>query len=128
MTATLYALGRAIVSVMENIAAKTTTFNGTAFDATDYEGDAKIIQAVGVVSGTTPTLDGKVQSSATSGGTYADIAGATFTQVTATSNVQAINVRVSEASAFLRYVGTIGGTTPSFTMGVLFVGKKKYEA
>ncbi len=127
MPAGVLQLAQADLAVVENIAAKTTTFNGTAFDALNYEGIAQIAQYVGVVSGTTPTLDGKIQESDTSGGTYTDIAGATFTQVTATNNLQTIKIDVSAAKRFLRYVGTIGGTTPSFTMGVAFNGVKKYR-
>lgn len=128
MPASIYSLQRAVATIMEAIASKTTTFNGTAFDTLDYEGDAQIDQNVGVVSGTTPTLDGKIQESDTSGGTYTDVSGATFTQVTATTNLQTKTLRIGETKRFIRYVGTIGGTTPNFTMGVVFRGRKKYEA
>jgi len=114
-------------SVMENIAAKTATFNGTAFDTLDHDGQVGITQLVGVVSGTTPTLDGKVQSSDTSGGTYADVPGATFTQVTVTNNHQRKVVDLNNCKRFIRYVGNIAGTTPSFTVGVLFEGLKKVQ-
>ena len=128
MPASIYSLQRVIASTMEAIASKTTTFNGTAFDTLDFEGDVQLDQNVGVVSGTTPTLDGKFQESDTSGGTYTDITGATYTQVTATTNLQTKVVRIGETKRFIRYVGTIGGTTPNFTMGVVFRGRKKYEA
>src|SRR5262245_15878765 len=97
-------------------AAQTTTVTGTGQDFISGDDQCFAIQQVGVVSGTTPTLDGKIQESDTLGGTYTDIAGATFTQVTASTNLQTINFRRSKR--FLRYVGTIGGTTPSFTFGV----------
>lgn len=127
MTALLRSLVHTITTMLEAITARTATFNGTAFDALDYEGTILVVQSVGVVSGTTPTLDGKIQESDTSGGTYTDIAAATFTQVTATNSWQSLKVDIQMSKRFIRYVGTISGSTPSFTMGCAFVGIKKYQ-
>jgi len=106
--------------------AYTSTVTGSGVDTIDYDGLLTVIQSVGVVSGTSPTLDGKIQSSDTSGGTYADITGATFTQVTASTNTQRIAVDISGHKRFIRYVGTIAGTSPNFRLGVVFRGAKKY--
>ncbi len=100
--------------------ALTTTTNGAAVDTQGYN-SAAIALEVGAVSGTSPTLDVKLQESDTSGGTYADIAGATFTQVTAANNSQAIRLEglnTGSRKRFIRAVATITGTTPSFTLGV----------
>jgi hypothetical protein len=121
----LAAFVHAVVSAVENIAARTSTLTGTAFDTRGYEGHMGIIQHVGVVSGTTPTLDGKIQHSDTSGGTYTDVPGATFTQVTASNNLQKIVLDRRATKRFIKYIGTIAGTTPSFTFGVSFGGIKK---
>ena len=107
-------------------AAKTATYTSTAFDAQDYEGNLGIVQASGVVSGTTPTLDGKIQDSADGSTGWADVSGATFTQVTASTNFQKITVDLNGTKRYLRYVGTIGGTTPSFGLTVIAGGVKKY--
>ena len=104
-------------------AAQTATFTAAAdIDLTGYVGTVMIIQDVGTVSGTSPTLAGKMQTS-TDDSTYADVSGATFTQATATGT-QTLQVDVRGVSRYLRYVGTIGGTTPSFTVGILVVGQK----
>lgn len=98
----------------------TTTVTGTGIDTMGYN-DAMITLEVGTVSGTAPTLDGKIQESDTLGGTYTDITGAVFTQVTASNNTQKIRVGglgVGGRKRFIRYVGTIGGTTPSFALAV----------
>lgn len=106
----------------------TSTQTGSGVDTTGYNSLAASLE-VGVVSGTTPTLDVKLQESDTSGGTYTDISGATFTQVTATGNSQIIRVEglnqgTSGRKRFIRAVGTIAGTTPSFAFGVeLLLGR-----
>lgn len=106
------------------IAARTATVTATGIDVSGYKGGLVVQQLVGVVSGTTPTLDGKLQSSPDNSA-WSDIAGATFTQVTATDSFQKIGIDVRQGAKFLRYVGTIAGTTPSFTMGVVLLGQKE---
>jgi hypothetical protein len=52
-------------------AERTANLNGTAVDMNDYEGDLVIV--LDVEAGGTSTLDVKIQSSDTSGGSYADV-------------------------------------------------------
>jgi hypothetical protein len=106
------------------IAARTSTVTATGIDISSYKGGLVVQQLVGVVSGTSPTLNGKLQSSPDNS-TWTDIAGATFAQVTATDSFLKIGVQVTAAAKFIRYVGTIAGTTPSFTMGVVLLGQKE---
>ena len=106
------------------IAARTTTVTATGIDISGYRGGLVVQQLVGVVSGTTPTLDGKLQSSPDNSA-WTDISGATFTQVTASDSFQKIGIGVTAAARYLRYVGTIAGTTPSFTMGIVLLGQKE---
>jgi len=103
-------------------AVRTATVTGTGIDCQDYEGTMFGVQQVGTVSGTTPTLDGKFQDSADDS-TYADITGATFTQVTTSTSVQTI--RLLRTKRYVRYVGTIGGTTPSFACSAALIPPKK---
>ena len=97
----------------------TATQTGSDVDTKGYNSAAVVLE-VGTVSGTTPTLDVKVQECATSGGTYTDISGATFTQVTATDNSQILRIEGLGTSRqrYLKVVGTIAGTSPSFAFGV----------
>lgn len=101
----------------------TSTVTGAAVDLVNGEGNAFAILHVGTVSGTTPTLDVKIQESDTSGGTYADITGATIAQVTASDKLRVINFK--RTKRFCRAVGTIAGTTPSFAFSVAILGQKK---
>ena len=110
---------------VSGIAARTSTVTSSAVDVRAYKGGFVLQQLVGVVSGTTPTLDGKIQTSADGSTGWVDISGATFTQVTATDSFAKIGFGVRETLGYIRYVGTIAGTTPSFTMGVVFLGKKE---
>ena len=101
-------------------AAQAATFNGGAWiDVRQVEGDLMFLQSVGVVSGTAPTLDGKIQDATDAAGTgAADIAGATFTQVVASTSMQKRTVVAKSTRGFVRYTGTITGTAPSFLVAV----------
>lgn len=107
-------------------ATNTSTLTGTGVDVTDYEGIGLVVLNSALGTGTTPTLDGKVQDCATVGGTYADVSGATFTQIThAADAMEVIAINVSNVKGFIRIVGTIAGTNPSFVCGAVFIGIKK---
>lgn len=116
--------GPLTLTQVSNIAARTSTVTATGVDVRGYKGGLLIVQTVGVVSGTTPTLDGKLQQSSDNS-TWSDISGATFTQVTASDSYTAIGIDVRQTGGYIRYVGTIAGTTPSFTMGVSLLGQKE---
>lgn len=83
---------------------------------------------VTAASGTTPTLDVKVQTKDPVSSTYIDLPGAAFSQKTTTGSddltiypgvAETANETVSDAlSRTWRVVATIGGTTPSFTFSV----------
>jgi hypothetical protein len=120
------ALDKLQLTAFHPTAARTATGNGTGIDVQTMDGDLFLVLDSAAGTGTTPTLDIKVQSSDTSGGTYADIAGATFTQVTTTASQQAITISKDEAKRYIRVVYTVGGTSPSFTFSVNAVGVKKY--
>ena len=100
----------------------TSTVTGPSGDLLAGDSRCFAIQQVGTVSGTTPTLDGKIQESSDNS-TWTDIAGATFTQVTATGNYQAITF--DRTKRYVRYLGTIAGTTPSFAVAVVISEQKK---
>ena len=102
------------------------TTNGTGQDVSTFEGMGVALLDVNTESGTTPTLDVKLQESDTVGGTYTDIAGAVFTQVTAGAVIQSIPVDLSQTKKFVRAVATEGGTSPVFAFGVTIRGVKKY--
>ena len=127
MTHLLNALAQAVGLVLAAAAQRTSTLTGTGIDVLDYEGVTLAVLNASAGTGTTPTLDVKLQHS-DDDSTYADVTGAAFTQVTdaaETAGVQVLKVNVSDLKRYVRVIGTIAGTTPSFEFGVEFVGIKK---
>jgi hypothetical protein len=118
-----------ITSVLVPSAARTATFNGEDF--ADLSGsNGMFVLNITAVSGTTPTLDIKLQLKVAAG-LYIDIPGAAFAQKTATGTDYLIvhpaitvvaNKAVSQCLGdVIRAVSTIGGTTPSFTYTLTYI-------
>ncbi len=127
MTNLLNVLAHAFGLVLAAAARRTTTLTGTGIDVLHYEGVALAVLNASAGTGTTPTLDVKLQHS-DDNSTYADVTGGAFTQVTdvaGTAGVQVKRVNVSDLKRYVRAIGTIAGTTPSFDFGVEFIGIKK---
>ena len=107
------------------VAARTSTANGSAVNLVDYDDDIALTLMTAAGSGTSPTLDVKVQDSADGSSGWGDVSGATFTQVTDAADAhETIYVDADAVKQYIRIVATIGGTTPSFTGGVNMAGKK----
>jgi hypothetical protein len=113
-------------AVLGGLTPRTSTANvtGTAIDLITGDGRCFAIQQVGTVGGTSPSLAGKFQESADGSTNWNDVAGGTFTAVSSTDNVQAISF--DRTQRYVRYVGTISGTSPSFPLAVL-VGEQKKQ-
>lgn len=109
-------------------AVRTSTLTATGIDVTALSGCCQVVlQSSAATAGTDPTLDVKLQDCATVGGTYADITGATFAEVTDAADItEMIAIEVDDCNSFIRAVGTIGGTdTPTFGFGVSLIGVNK---
>ena len=98
------------------------TTGGTGIDMLEADGRCFAVQLVGTVSGTSPSLAGKIQESSDNSA-WTDVAGATFTAVTASSNVQTITF--DRTKRYLRHHRTVTGTGPQFALGVLIGEQKK---
>lgn len=121
-------MSHATFTQMEANDIRTTTLTGTAFDVREYVGDIAITLHSDAGTGTTPTLDGKIQDGDTSGGSFADVSGATFTQIddTAGGSFQVITIPANSVGRWLKFIGTIaGGGGESFGFGVSISGFKK---
>lgn len=99
--------------------ANTAAATGTGVDLKDYEGPVLIVQNHGTSTG---TLDGKIQDSADNS-SFADVAGATFTQSTTTADIQDLVVQSKQVRRYIKYVGTVG-TGPQ-VVGVSLSGVQK---
>ena len=98
------------------------TNNGLAIDMIDADGSCFATQVIGTVGGTSPSLTGKIQESADNS-TWTDVAGATFTAVTASNNIQTITFE--RTKRYLRHARTVSGTSPTFALGVVIGEQKK---
>lgn len=123
-------MAEAIVSVTAKASAAQGLGTVNGDDLTNFNGKGVLVTLdVTAVSGTTPTLDVKLQHKDSVSGKYVDIPGASFTQktgistdtlliypsITVTANRQ-VN---STLGKLFRIVSTVGGTaTPIFTFSV----------
>lgn len=106
---------------------RSSTLTGTGIDIREFVADIVVMQHSDATNGADVTLDGKLQESDSLGSGYADITGATFTQVdnTAGGAFGAVTIKADATKRYIRYVGTIAGTTPSFAFGVTYEAFKK---
>ena len=116
-------------------AVRTSNLDGTAVDLNDYEGDVVVI--LDVANGGTSTLDVKIQSADTSGGSYSDVttafyrAGAevassavAFSQVSTSASKQVLVFPKGAAKRWIKAVSTT--STSSHTYSINAIGAKKY--
>ena len=112
----------ALVGIGASPRAATATVTGSAIDCITGDGRCCAIQLVGTIGGSnTPTLAGKVQESADGQSGWADVA--TFTAVTASDNTQLTSF--DRTKRYLRYVGTISGTSPTIPFTAVIIEQKK---
>ena len=100
-----------------------STTTSTGVDVSDFTGNGKLMLDAAALTGTTPTLDVKIQHSDTLGGTYTDT-GVAFTQVAGVASNQQQDVSLDQFKKFVRVVSTLGGTTPVSVRGVYLIGNK----
>ena len=106
------------------VAAITASANGASFDTRPYGGEVRLALSSTAGTGTTPTLDVKIQHS-DDGTTWID-SGVAFTRVTnAASAFEVLAVTAEKFKRYIRVVDTVGGTTPSFSRAVTFVGRRR---
>lgn len=109
--------------------AEGSTVTGTGVDIRDYDGQLKISQNTGTITGgSSPTLNGKLQHSDSSGSGYADVSSGAFTEVDASDDDQSITVHTRNLKRYVRYVGTIAGSPTSVDLAVTGVGVKQVTA
>ena len=107
-------------------ASVSATATSSAIDLKDFDGDVLLVLNCAAGTGSSPTLDVKVQDSDETGGTYGDLSGAAFTQVTTSASLQTLEVNKDECKRFIKLVQTVGGSSPVFVYGISLVGAKKY--
>jgi hypothetical protein len=114
--------GQALVASGLDPQELTATTAGDGIDLLAADGHCFAVQAVGAVSGTTPSLAGKVQESEDNIA-WSDVSGAAFSAVTGGPGVQVISF--TRTKRFARYHATLAGTTPSFFVAALIGEQRK---
>ncbi len=107
-------------------ASVTATATSSAIDLKEFDGDVLLVLNCAAGTGSSPTLDIKVQDSDETGGTYGDLSGAAFTQVTDSASLQTLEVNKDECKRFIKIVQTVGGSSPVFVYGISLIAAKKY--
>jgi len=95
------------------------TDNSTALDMTGYEGVATFVWVTGAITG---TMDAKLQDSADNS-SFADVTGATASQVTTANQIRSISVDVRNVRRYVRAVSVVA--TTSCALGVSAIVQKK---
>lgn len=110
------------VSLIANQSAAATVTGSAVSIAPGERTDAVLVASIGAVTGapSTESITIKIQKSATSGGTYVDLA--TFTASTAgTAQVGTLAVILDPSQPFIKAVATIafsGGSSPAYPVAV----------
>jgi hypothetical protein len=103
-------------------AERTADLDGTAVDLNNYEGDVVVI--LDVENGGTSTLDVKIQASDTEGGTYSDVTGAAFTQVSTSASKQTLVFAKGSTKRWVKAVSTTSTSTHTYSINAF--GALKY--
>lgn len=97
--------------------------NGTGVDLQQYVGNPVVILNVGTQTGTSPTMDVKLQDSADNS-SFADVTGYAFSQKTGTGT-DTLSVDTRAFRRYIRTVCTLGGTSPVFPTAINLIGYKQ---
>lgn len=93
----------------------TVTANGAAFELGDRD-SLRLNLVVATVTGTTPSMTVKLQTSADGSTNWTDVPNGAFAAVTAAGTTRLV---VAALDRFVRPVETLTGTTPSFTFSIV---------
>ncbi len=117
-------------AVIALVSARNSVSLSAAVDVRQYDGLGILtLNAEAASAGSSPTLNVKLQESATTDGVYTDVASGAFVQVTevsGTAGPQKLAVDFNATKGFLKVLPVLGGTaSPAFTFGVNLYGRKK---
>ena len=92
-------------------------------DVSTLDGFAVAHLSVNAISGTTPTCDIKLQECDTENGSYTDVPGGAFSQVTTVDGDQAIVIDLSQRKRYLGFDINLGGTSPVYGIHAAIIGQ-----
>lgn len=104
---------------------QSSTGNGASFDTKPYKGGLCFVLTSSAGTGTTPTMDVKIQHSSDNAA-WSDVSGATFTQVTdASSLTEKLTLSTANVDRYVRFRFVLGGTTPSYSLAAIVISQKE---
>lgn len=101
-----------------------TNSDTTGVDLTAIDGDALFILSAGISSA--GTIDAKIQHSLTLNGTYNDVTGGGFAQLTATAGVQKVSIPRDELRGFFRVSFSNLASSYSAPVSCVAIGDRRY--
>jgi hypothetical protein len=104
----------------------TASVNGPAVSLTGFEGNVDVIARIGTPTGTTPTLSLQLQTSPDGSTAWANVGPVLGAFTTAAGGASA-NLNPAGCLQYVRVVATVGGTTPSFPVAVLYIAAPQYH-
>lgn len=107
------------------IASISTSADSTAVDMNAYDGKcAAFIEAKSASADPTSTLNIKLKESATSGGSYTDVSGGGFTQITSADATQSILFNKNATMRYLKLSRTFVGPSAYYLSGKIICQKR----
>lgn len=100
--------------------------NTTGVNLESIDGDALFILHASTATGSTPKIQAKLQHSDAVGGTYTDVPGGAFAELTGDASVQKLAVPREELQPFFRIAFTDISGTYSGTVSCVAVGAARY--
>lgn len=91
----------------------------------ELRADADFVGNVDNVAVYDISLAAKIQHCETSDGSFADVTGATFSTVRGIASQQKIAINLTKVKRYIKLIGTIAGTNPSFTFSGNLIGLKQ---
>jgi hypothetical protein len=123
MNGNLSGLSKLALKASARITADNTS---AAVDVSDFQGVCQVILNSSATEAADNTSDVKLTHCDTSGGTYTDVAGGAFAQVTnAGASLQVLTLNADNLKQYVKVFNDLGGTTPAVTAGVLLIGTKQ---
>lgn len=107
-------------------ASVTATASSSVIDLLEFDGDVVLVLNCAAGTGSSPTLNVKVQEHSATSGTFTDLSGATFTEVTTSASLQTLAINKDECKRYIKIVQTVAGSSPVFVYGISLVAAKKY--
>src|ERR1700676_1410353 len=99
----------------------TANTNGPAVNLSGLEGNVELIVRAGTPGNGTGTLSLQLQTSADGTDGWENV-GSALATFTTTAGIVAVNLNPFGCLQYMRVVATVGGTSPSFPLFVLYIG------